>query len=96
LIDNLCYPPLILKKNGKIKNTGVGVNVLGHPAFAVAWLANKLSYYNIPLKKGEIILAGALTKAIFISNGDCINTDFSSFVSIRVFLISTINIKKNI
>ena len=57
---------------------------MGHPAFAVAWLANKLSYYNIPLKKGEVILAGALTKAVPISRGDCINADFGSFGNVGV------------
>jgi len=82
--SNLCYTPLILKKNGKIQNTGVGANVLGHPAFAVAWLANKLSKYQMGLKEGEVILAGALTAAVSISKGDCITADFGNFGSVGV------------
>ena len=41
---------MVLKKNGKLVNTGVGAAALGDPANCVAWLANKLSDFDIPLK----------------------------------------------
>lgn len=82
--NDLRYTPLILKKNGKIQSTGVGANVLGHPAFAVAWLANKLSDYHMSLNAGEIILAGSLIGAVSISKGDCITADFGNFGSVGV------------
>ena len=47
-------------KNGEFLSTGNGSAVQGHPAEAVAWLANTLGRYDIPLLKDEIILSGSL------------------------------------
>ena len=47
-------------KNGEFLSEGKGSAVQGHPAQAVAWLANTLGEYDIPLLKGEIILSGSL------------------------------------
>ena len=47
-------------KNGKFLSAGQGSAVQGHPAQAVAWLANTLGEYGIPLLKGEVILSGSL------------------------------------
>lgn len=41
-------------KNGIYVNKGVGSDVLGDPAYAVAWLANTLYEYGVVLKKGEV------------------------------------------
>lgn len=61
---------LVLYKNGKVINSGVGAAVLGHPANSVAWLANKLHELNIPLQAGEVILSGALSGAVDVQAGD--------------------------
>lgn len=59
-----------LYQNGELINEGKGSDVLGDPAYCVAWLANKLHAYDITLKKGEVVLSGALTKAIDAKVGD--------------------------
>lgn len=59
-----------LYKNGELINEGTGAAVLGDPAYCVAWLANKLHQYDIQLKAGEVILAGALSAAITAEPGD--------------------------
>lgn len=59
-----------LYKNGELINEGTGAAVLGDPAYCVAWLANKLHQYDIQLKAGEVILAGALSTAINAVPGD--------------------------
>lgn len=61
---------MVLTKNGEIVNTGVGAAVMGHPANCVAWLANKLSEFDITLKAGEVILSGALSAAVDAKPGD--------------------------
>lgn len=73
---------LVLEKNGRIIDTAAGAAVLGHPAAAVAWLANKLSAYDIYLKPGEIILSGSLTKAYDISNKDTFRATFGQIGSV--------------
>lgn len=64
-------------KNGELINSGQGSDVLGDPAYCVAWLANKMSEFNIPLKKGEVILSGALTAALVCEKGDVFEAKFS-------------------
>ena len=59
-----------IEKNGESAGSGLGSAVQGHPAEAVAWLANTLGEYGIPFRKGEIILSGALAPLIPASAGD--------------------------
>ncbi len=47
-------------KNGRKISEGLGSAVQGSPLTAVAWLANTLGTYGVPLKAGEIILSGSL------------------------------------
>ena len=47
-------------KNEEFLSAGKGSAVQGHPAEAVAWLANTLGEYDIPLLTGEFILSGSL------------------------------------
>lgn len=61
---------MVLYKNGRMVNTGVGAAALGNPAACVAWLANKLYEFDITLKAGEVILSGALSAAVDAEPGD--------------------------
>ncbi len=57
-------------RNGEPVASGLGSAVQGHPAAAVAWLANTLGKFGIPFRKGEIILSGSLVPLIPASAGD--------------------------
>ena len=69
-------------KNGELINSGKGSAALGHPAFCVAWLGNKLASYGVSLKKGEVILSGALSAALPASKGDTFRAEFSELGSV--------------
>lgn len=73
-----------LYKNGEFMNKGTGADVLGHPATCVAWLANKLSEYNVTLKAGEVILSGALSAAIVAEKGDVFTAEFSELGKVTI------------
>jgi len=73
---------LVLEKNGDIVTTAAGAAVLGHPANAVAWLANKLALYGISLKAGEIVMSGSLTAACPVSAGDIVRASFDHMGSV--------------
>ena len=60
-----------IEKNGVHVASGLGSAVQGHPATAVAWLANTLARYGIPFRAGEIILSGSLAPLLPIAPGDC-------------------------
>lgn len=57
-------------KNGESAGQGLGSAVQGHPAEAVAWLANTLGAYGIPFKAGELILSGSLAPLVPAQAGD--------------------------
>lgn len=63
-------------KNGELINSGKGSDVLGNPVECVVWLVNKLSDFNIGLKKGEVVLSGALSAALDAEKGDEFIADF--------------------
>ena len=62
-----------LSINGQIKELGAGAAVLGHPANAIAVLANMLARKGQKIKKGDLILSGALTSAILLKVGDFVS-----------------------
>ncbi|KRW58439.1 fumarylacetoacetate hydrolase family protein [Pseudomonas sp. TTU2014-080ASC] len=68
---------LVMLKNGQEVGRGFGSAVQGHPAEAVAWLANTLGEFGIPFRKGEIILSGALAPLIPVVPGDAISLSLS-------------------
>ncbi len=59
-----------LFKNDELISTGKGEAVQGSPLTAVAWLANTLGKYDIPLKAGEVILSGSLVPLEPVGPGD--------------------------
>jgi 2-keto-4-pentenoate hydratase len=61
---DLAAAEVILTCNGEPVGSGTGAAVLGHPAAAVAWLANKLAESGINLRKDQIILPGAMCVAV--------------------------------
>lgn len=75
---------MVFEKNGEIMSTGAGAAVWGHPAAAVAWLANQLSTFDIALEAGEIILSGALTAAVDAQAGDFFHVAFQDLGTVGV------------
>ena len=61
---------MVLDKNGEIVATGAGAAALGHPANAVAWLANTLGRLGMGLKAGEVVLSGSLGIMVPVQAGD--------------------------
>ncbi len=61
---------MVLEKNGEIVATGAGAAALGHPANAVAWLANTLGRQGIALEAGEVVLSGSLAAMVPVTAGD--------------------------
>jgi len=81
---DLSLTGLVFKKNGEIMGTAAGAAVAGHPAAAVAWLANKLAEFGIGLKAGEVILSGAFLAAVPPVAGDFFEACFDRLGSAGV------------
>ncbi|MDL2323707.1 2-keto-4-pentenoate hydratase [Ruminococcaceae bacterium OttesenSCG-928-A16] len=79
--------PMKLTKNGELVGEGTGAAVLGDPALAVAWLANRLWSYGVQLKKGEVILSGAFSAAPPATKGDVFKADFGPLGTVEAKFI---------
>ena len=55
--------------DGETVGTGTGAAVLGHPAIAAAWLANKLAEFGVSLLKGQVVLPGAMCASVSVASG---------------------------
>ncbi|WP_163103186.1 2-keto-4-pentenoate hydratase [Peribacillus alkalitolerans] len=78
---------MVLYNNSEMVSTGSGAAALGHPAQAIAWLANKLHEFDITLKAGELILPGALSAAVSLKEGDHFSAHFGSLGSVSVTFV---------
>lgn len=65
-----------LSINGEIRELGAGAAVLGHPANAIAMLANMLARKGDKIRKGDVILSGAITGAVLLQEGDVVSGKF--------------------
>ncbi len=72
---DLATAGMVVEKNGELLSTGAGAAALGSPVNCVAWLANTLGRFGIPLKAGEVILSGSLVPLEPIKAGDSMRVD---------------------
>ncbi len=78
---------VMLKKNGEEVASATGAAVLGDPARAVAWLANKLAKHHQSLKASEIVLPGSMTPICPVGAGDGVEAEFDALGSVSVHFV---------
>ena len=74
----------IFDRNSEIEETGIAAGVLGHPAMAIAWLANKLAPFGTTLEPGHLMLSGSFTRPVWAAKGDTLHADFGPLGSVAV------------
>ena len=75
---------MILEKNGQLAETGAGAAALGHPADAVAWLANKLAEFGNSIAAGSVVMPGALCRALDVKAGDTVVATYDRLGGVQV------------
>jgi 2-oxo-3-hexenedioate decarboxylase len=63
---------MVVEKNGQPVAFGAAAAVLGHPATAVAMLANHLASRGEYIQAGSLVLSGGVTEAFAVAAGDCV------------------------
>lgn len=81
---DLAQVETVLSRNGEPVGKGSGAAVLGHPAAAVAWLANKLAEFNVGLRAGQVVLPGAMCAAVSIAPGDTFQAIFTGLGDVSI------------
>jgi len=75
---------VVLEKNGQIVAMAAGAAVLGHPAAAVAMMANHLGACGQEIPAGTFIMTGGVTEAIAVAVGDSVNVRFQDLGSVSM------------
>jgi 2-keto-4-pentenoate hydratase len=81
---DLAMESILVSVNGDIEATGVGADIMGHPARAVSWLGNRLEAEDDMLREGELVMSGGITAAIDIEPGDVYNVEFANIGSMQL------------
>ena len=61
-----------MRVNGAEVGAGTGMQVMGHPFEALAWLANTLSQRGCGLRKDQIVLTGSIVETQWVGAGDTV------------------------
>jgi 2-oxo-3-hexenedioate decarboxylase len=75
---------VVLEKNGEVVALAAGAAVLGHPAAAVAMLANHLGARGEEIPAGSLILSGGVTEAVMVKPGDAVSLRIQEIGSVSL------------
>jgi len=75
---------VVLEKNGQVVAMAAGAAVLGHPAAAIAMMANHLGERGQEIPAGTFIMTGGVTEAIPVAAGDNILVRFQDLGSVSM------------
>lgn len=73
--------------NGEYTGFGAGSSIMGHPGRAVCELVHGLAKVGKGLKKGDIILSGAIAPSRVVKRGDYLRADFGTFGHVEMHVI---------
>jgi 2-oxo-3-hexenedioate decarboxylase len=83
-LENLALLGCVLRVNGEVASTAAGGAAMGHPAAAVAWLANRLAASEQRLTAGMLVFSGGLTEAVALTEGVSVAVEFDGLGTIEV------------
>jgi 2-oxo-3-hexenedioate decarboxylase len=74
----------IVRVDGEVVMTAASAAVMGHPAAAVAWLANQLAAEGEGLKAGQLVFSGGVTAPVPVTAGGSVTFEFDGLGAIEI------------
>ncbi len=81
---NLAAEEVAIYRNGDEAHRAKSSEVLGNPANAVAWCANKLAEFGSELGAGEFVITGSIAGVTTARAGDAFLAEFANLGSVSV------------
>ena len=75
---------MVIEHKGEPVSVGAGAACLGNPLTATLWLARKMVDVGRPLRKGELVLSGALGPMVTVTPGAAYECRISGLGSVHV------------
>jgi 2-oxo-3-hexenedioate decarboxylase len=75
----------VFRAGGEVAATAAGAATMGHPAAAVAWLANRLGARGQSLRAGWLVLSGGLTAPVPLEPGTAVTAEFDGLGTLEVY-----------
>ncbi|MCP1119404.1 2-keto-4-pentenoate hydratase [Robbsia andropogonis] len=74
---------MVLERRGDPVSVGAGAACLGNPINAVVWLARTMASFDMPLRKGDLVLSGALGPMAAVTPGDIFEARINGLGTVR-------------
>jgi 2-keto-4-pentenoate hydratase len=68
---------MVISINGQVKGSATGVEVMGDPLNAVAFIANTIGQYGSKLRAGMLLMTGSFIGNLPVSAGDQVRVEFA-------------------
>ncbi len=75
----------VVRVDGDVAMTAAGAAVMGHPAAAVAWLANRLAEQGESLRAGQLVFSGGVTAPVPVLPGGSVTFEFDGLGVIEIY-----------
>jgi 2-keto-4-pentenoate hydratase len=82
---------MTMTRNGAVVSSGTGAACLGDPLHALAWLARTARDVGDPLRKGQVVLSGALGPMATVTPGDTFEAQISGLGGVSITFGSTLD-----
>jgi 2-oxo-3-hexenedioate decarboxylase len=84
-LEDLRLLGCVLRVDGEVVATAAAAATMGHPAAAVAWLANRLAARGQQLTAGMLVFSGGLTEPVPLAPGASVTAELESLGAIEVY-----------
>jgi 2-oxo-3-hexenedioate decarboxylase len=81
---DLALAACVLEVDGEVTDSATGAAVMGHPATAVAFMANALATVGKRLEAGWVVLSGGLTAPVAMSPGRTVTATVAGIGSVTL------------